>query len=42
MKRLVIVSLIALMPVISACHTVQGVGKDVSAVGHGVTDAASH
>ncbi|WP_443748190.1 entericidin A/B family lipoprotein [Asticcacaulis solisilvae] len=42
MKRLVIVSLIALLPVISACHTVQGAGKDISAVGHGVSDAATH
>ena len=42
MKRLIIVSLIALLPALAACHTVQGAGKDISAVGHGVSDAATH
>ncbi|BBF81797.1 entericidin A/B family lipoprotein [Asticcacaulis excentricus] len=33
MKRLVIVSLIALLPVLSACNTIKGVGRDIESVG---------
>ena len=39
MKRLIIVSLLVLLPAISACHTIQGAGKDVTAVGKGMEDA---
>lgn len=42
MKRIVMISVMALLPLLAACHTVQGAGKDISAVGHGVSDAASH
>lgn len=41
MKRLVIVSLLCLAPMISACHTVQGAGKDVTSVGEAMEDAAN-
>jgi predicted small secreted protein len=41
MKRIVVISVLALLPMLAACHTVQGAGKDISAVGHGVTDAGS-
>ena len=40
MKRLIIATLILLAPVVSACHTVHGVGKDVSAVGHGIENTS--
>lgn len=33
MKRLVILSLIALLPVLSACNTIKGVGRDIESVG---------
>lgn len=33
MKRLIIVSLIALLPVLSACNTIKGVGRDIESVG---------
>lgn len=39
MKRLALIAVIALMPVLSACHTIQGVGKDITAVGKGMEDA---
>ncbi len=39
MKRLVIISVLALMPLLSACHTIQGVGQDITAVGKGMQDA---
>ena len=38
-KRIAAVALIALLPLISACNTVQGVGKDITAVGKGVENA---
>ncbi len=41
MKRLIIATLILLAPAaLSACHTVHGVGRDVSAVGHGISNTA--
>jgi len=41
MKRLVIVSLLCLAPLMAtACHTVQGAGKDVTSVGEAMEDAA--
>ncbi|ESQ82175.1 MULTISPECIES: entericidin A/B family lipoprotein [unclassified Asticcacaulis] len=36
MKRIVIVSLLALAPLLAGCHTIQGVGKDITAVGRGL------
>ncbi|MGN6364165.1 entericidin [Asticcacaulis taihuensis] len=39
MKRLVLIAVIALLPVLCACHTIQGVGKDITAVGKGMEDA---
>ncbi len=42
MKRIAIIAAIAAAMSLAACHTVNGVGKDVSAVGHGVSDAATH
>ena len=42
MKRIVLISVMALPLLLAACHTVNGAGKDISAVGHGVSDAASH
>ncbi|MDI7775112.1 entericidin A/B family lipoprotein [Asticcacaulis sp. EMRT-3] len=38
MKRIILVSIMAMLPLLAACHTVQGAGKDISAVGHGVTE----
>ncbi len=41
MKRLIIATLVLLAPVaMTACHTVHGVGKDVSAVGHGIENTS--
>ncbi len=41
MKRLIIIALALLAPAaLSACHTVHGVGKDVSAVGHGIENTS--
>ena len=42
MKRIILFSGIALLPILAACHTVQGAGKDVTAVGKGMEEAASH
>ncbi len=42
MKRLIIISMIAIMPLIAACHTIQGAGKDVTAVGKGMESAAKN
>ena len=39
MKRLAIVALLLLAPVVSACHTIQGVGQDITAVGKGMQNA---
>lgn len=39
MKRLALIAVIAFLPVLSACHTIQGVGKDITAVGKGMEDA---
>jgi predicted small secreted protein len=40
MKRFVVISLIALLPVLAGCHTIQGVGKDITAVGKGMENAS--
>ena len=39
MKRLVIVFLLALAPLLTACHTIQGVGQDITAAGKGLERA---
>ncbi len=36
MKRIAIVSLFALLPLLASCHTIQGVGQDITAVGKGM------
>ncbi|HWU49263.1 MAG TPA: entericidin [Asticcacaulis sp.] len=41
MKRIIIASLLALAPLLAACHTVQGVGQDITAVGKGM-ERATH
>lgn len=40
MKRIAILTLLALAPLVAACHTVSGVGKDVKAVGHGIENTS--
>ena len=39
--KAIIVSLLLLAPVLSGCHTIQGVGKDITAVGDGL-ESATH
>lgn len=39
MKRLVIISLIAILPVLSACNTVKGVGRDIESAGEAMDRA---
>ncbi len=41
MKRLAVIAILALLPMIAACHTIQGVGKDITAVGNGM-ESATH
>lgn len=42
MKRFALVAMILVaLPAVTACHTVQGVGKDVTAVGKAGQDAIS-
>ncbi|MEI6345311.1 MAG: entericidin A/B family lipoprotein [Verrucomicrobiota bacterium] len=42
MKHLLILSFLAIVALsLSACHTVSGVGQDVSAAGHGLSKAAN-
>ena len=36
MKRIAILSMIALLPLLAGCHTIQGVGQDITAVGKGM------
>lgn len=38
--RLAAVVLTALLPLLAACHTVSGVGKDISAIGHGISNTS--
>jgi predicted small secreted protein len=40
MKRLAIISMLALLPLIAACNTIHGAGKDISTVGHSVQSAS--
>lgn len=37
---LTLAALLTVVPVLSACHTVHGVGEDVSAAGRGIAHAA--
>lgn len=37
---LTLFALIGLVPLLSACHTTAGAGKDISATGHAITDSA--
>ena len=37
---LVLLLLVATMPVLAACHTTAGAGKDISATGHAMTNSA--
>jgi predicted small secreted protein len=37
---LTLFALIGLMPLLSACHTTAGAGKDISATGHAITGSA--
>jgi predicted small secreted protein len=41
MKRIALFTVIALLPILAACHTIQGAGEDVTAVGKGMERAAS-
>ena len=41
MRKLMILAAIAAGMALSACNTVSGAGKDVSAAGHAVTDTAN-
>ncbi len=38
-KHIAALALLTLLPLIAACNTVQGVGKDITAVGKGVENA---
>ena len=38
-RRVAAIALIAVLPLVAACNTIQGVGKDISAVGKGMQDA---
>ena len=39
LRRLTVLTLIAILPLIAACNTLQGVGKDITAVGRGMESA---
>ncbi len=38
-KPLILLTLAVSIPALSACHTIQGAGKDITAVGKGMEDA---
>ncbi len=40
MRTIAVLALAVLSLAVAACNTVQGAGKDVSSVGHAVTDTA--
>ncbi|TAG02954.1 MAG: entericidin A/B family lipoprotein [Betaproteobacteria bacterium] len=40
MKRLLILTLVSFMALLSACNTMQGIGKDVQKAGEKLEDAA--
>jgi predicted small secreted protein len=41
MKRIAILSLIVLLPVLAACNTFAGMGKDIGAIGKGLSGGSS-
>ena len=42
MKRIALFTVIAILPILAAGHTIQGAGQDVTAVGKGMESAASN
>ena len=40
MRKLALLAVLAASIAVAACNTIAGAGKDVSAVGHAVTDTA--
>ena len=42
MKRILTLTFIAALLATTACHTIQGAGKDVTAVGKGMEDATKN
>jgi len=40
MRKIVVLAAVAAALLVSACNTIEGVGKDVSAAGRAVTDTA--
>jgi entericidin B len=40
MRRVILLSVLAASLLVSACNTIAGAGKDVTATGHAVTDTA--
>ena len=42
MKRIITLTFMAALLATTACHTIQGAGKDVTAVGKGMESAASN
>ena len=40
MKRIVLISVFALLPLVAACNTIHGAGKDIATAGHSVESAA--
>jgi len=41
MRKIIILTIIAAGLALAACNTVSGAGRDVSSVGHAVTDTAT-
>lgn len=40
MKKLIIISLFALMPALSACNTVEGMGQDIQKGGQAIENSS--
>ena len=40
MRKLIVLAAVTAAVLVSACNTIQGMGKDVSAAGHAVSDTA--
>jgi predicted small secreted protein len=41
MRKLIILAVVAAGLVVSACNTIEGAGRDVSSIGHAVSDTAN-
>jgi predicted small secreted protein len=41
MRKLIILAVVAAGLAVSACNTIEGAGRDVSSVGHAVSDTAN-